>query len=93
MAKIINDLYKLPITIAVSDVKTFEKHSIPESFIKKLVAPVKNSVGVERDTYYIISTQSLLRFKFSQFTQSYFILRELLDACYLRNINLIMIKK
>lgn len=93
MAIVVNDIRNLPPGIVVGDVKTFETNGIPEAFLKELLGHHKNGVGVERDNYYIITTAALLRFAYPKFTKAFMILRELMDACYIRGFQYIMIKK
>ena len=92
MAIIVNDIRTLQ-GIIVSDTKTFEANGIPEEFIKQLLKPQKNGVGVERDNYYMITTASLLRFAYPKYVRSFMILRQIMDACYLRGYQYIMINK
>ena len=93
MAIIVNDIRNLPPGIIVGDVKTFESNGIPEDFLKQLLKPKKNGVGVERDNYYMITTAALLRFVYPKYVRSFMILRELMNACYIRGYHYIMIKK
>ena len=93
MAIIINDINNLPPGIIVGDVKTFRINGVPEEFLKQLLGHKKNGVGIERDNYYIITTAALLRFAYPKFVKPFMILRELMDACYIRGFQYIMIKK
>lgn len=93
MAIVVNDIRNLPTGIIVGDINTFEANGIPESFLKELLRHSKNEVGVERDNYYIITTAALLRFAYPKFVKAFMILRELMDDCYIRGFQYIMIKK
>lgn len=93
MAKVVNIKENLPVTILVSDTKVFDNNGIPEDFIKALVKIPRNEIGVERDTFYILTTSALLRFQFPRYIQAFRRLRNLLDACWIRNFQYIMIKK
>lgn len=93
MAIVVNDIRNLPPGIIVGDIKSFEVNGVPEDFIKKVVSPKKNTIGVERDNYYMITTNALLRFAYPKHVRAFMILRELMDACFLRGFHYIMIKK
>jgi len=93
MAKVVNIKENLPVTIIVSDVTTFEKNGIPEDFIKALVKIPRNGIGVERNNFYIVTTSALLRFRFPRYIRAFRRFRNLLDACWIRNFQYIMIKK
>lgn len=93
MAKVVNIKENLPVTILVSDTEIFDKNGIPEDFIKALVKIPRNEMGVERENYYIVTTSALLRFRFPRYIQAFRRFRNLLDACWIRNFQYIMIKK
>lgn len=93
MGKIVNDPRNLPVTISVTDVDTFERNGVPEAFIKLLVSKPINKLGKEAKTHYIIGTDVLLRFQYPRYIKAFRALRNLMDACWMRNIHYIMINK
>jgi len=93
MAIIVNDIRNLPQSIIVGDINTFEANGIPEDFIKQVLKHKRNSIGIEREKNYIITTNALLRFAYPKHVRAFMILRQLMDACYIRGYRYIMIKK
>lgn len=93
MAIIVNSAENLPPGIIVGDINTFEDNGVPEDFIKQLVKHKKNNIGIEHDKYYIITTGAVLRFAYPEYVRAFMILRKLMDACYIRGYQYIMINK
>jgi hypothetical protein len=93
MAKVVNDPSNLPVTIIVSELEKFEKHGITEDFLKALAKIPSHKIAKETDKYFIVSTNVMLRFRFPKYLNAFRLLRRLMDECWLRNIQYIMINK
>lgn len=92
MAKVVNERGNLPITILSTQIKQFHDYGLSSEFLDILTKHPQNIIGVKRSSYYVINTDVLLQQCHQKYAQELTRFRILVDRCFKKGFQMIMIK-